>query len=175
MNFLKTFLITLVIYIGLNALFVLLAIFLVAGYPATDILYIIAGFFSPIAIIPGVAWTDNGIVGLINATPLEIVSILMIFLGLIIPPLVAIIVGARLGDNNQTGFGAWFTTALLASGVYAILFGIGQLYSANLGVIWFDLVNSFGEVGTIISVFIAGVVNGFFYGCISLILANKWI
>jgi hypothetical protein len=175
MNFLKTFLITLVIYIGLNALFVLLAIFLVAGYPATDILYIIVGFFSPIAIIPGVAWTDNGIVGLINATPLEIVSILMIFLGLIIPPLVAIIVGARLGDNNQTGFGAWFTTALLASGVYAILFGIGQIYSANLYLVWVGWTTLYGELGAILSIFIAGVVNGFFYGCISLLLANKWI
>ena len=175
MNFLKTFLVTLAIYIGLNALFVLLAVFLVAGYPATDIFYIIAGFFSPIAVIPGVAWTDNGIVGFMTATPLEIVSVLIIFLGLIIPPLVAIIVGARLGDNSQTGFGAWFTTALVASGVYAILFGIGSIYSANLGVAWFNLVAAFGEAGTIVSVFIAGVVNGFFYGCISLLLANKWI
>ncbi len=173
MNFLKTFLVTLVIYIGLNALFVLIAMFTVVGYPMSDVFYIIAGFFSPIAIIPGVAWTDNGIVGLINAT--DILTVLIIFLGLVIPPLVAVIVGAKLGDNNQTGFGAWFTTALLVSGIYAIIFGVGQLYSANLGVVWFDLVNSFGEVGTILSIFIAGVVNGFFYGCISLLLANKWI
>jgi hypothetical protein len=173
MNFLKTFLVTLVIYIGLNALFVLIAMFTVAGYPMTDVFYIIAGFFSPIAVIPGVAWTDNGIVGLI--TTADILTTIIIFLGLIIPPLVAVIVGAKFGDNNQTGFGAWLTTALLASGIYAILFGIGQLSSANLGVIWFDLVNSFGEVGTILSIFIAGVVNGFFYGCISLLLANKWI
>jgi len=172
MNFLKTFLVSLVIYCGLNALFVLLAVFLVSGYPV-DALYIIAGIFGPISFTPGEAWIGSGIVGLINAT--DIVVVLLTFLGLIIPPLVTIIVISRFGENNQTGFGAWFTTALVACGVYALLLGLGQLSSAPLALEWFDLTTIYGELGAILAIFIAGVINGFFYGCISLLLANKWI
>lgn len=172
MNFLKTFLVSLVIYLGLNALFVLLAVFLVTGYPA-DVLYIVAAIFSPISVAPTEAWAGSGIVGLINAT--DIVVALIVFLGLIIPPLVSIIVASRLGDNNQTGFGAWFTTALVACGVYAILLGIGQLSSPFLYLEWLASTLIYGEIGAILVVFIAGVANGFFYGCISLLLANKWI
>jgi hypothetical protein len=172
MNFLKTFLVSLVIYLGLNALFVLLAVFLVPGYPS-DALYIVAAIFFPISIAPGEAWIGSGIVGLINAA--DIVIVLLTFLGLIIPPLVAVIVASKLGDTNQTGFGAWFTTALVVCGVYAILIGIGQLTSASLALTWFDLTTVYGELGAILSIFIAGVINGFFYGCISLLLANKWI
>jgi len=172
MDFLKTFLVSLVIYLGLNALFVLLAVFLVPGYPS-DVLYIVAAIFFPISIAPGEAWIGSGIVGLINAA--DIVIVLLTFLGLIIPPLVVVIVASKLGDTNQTGFGAWFTTALVACGVYAILLGVGQGASAFLAVEWFSLTALYGEVGAILAIFIAGVINGFFYGCISLLLANKWI
>ena len=175
MNFLKTFIVSLVIYLGLNALFVLLAIFLVTGYPV-DALYIVAAIFSPISVVPGEAWIGSGIVGLVNAT--DIVISLINFLGLIIPPLVAIIVASRLGENNQTGFGAWFATALVACVVYAILLGIGQslpIVGANLYLSWVALTAVYGELGAILAIFIAGVINGFFYGCISLLLANKWM
>jgi hypothetical protein len=173
MNFLKTFLVTLAVYLGLNALFVLIAVFTVSGFPAADALYIVAAIFAPISVFPGVAWTSSGIVGLITAT--DVVSVLVTFLGLIIPPIVALILGARLGDNNQTGFGAWFTTALVACGVYAILIGIGQGASIYLTLAWVDLILIYGELGSILAIFIGGIANGFFYGCISLLLANKWI
>ena len=172
MNFIKTFIVSFVIYLGLNALFVLLAVFLVSGYP-TDILYIIAAIFSPISVTPGDAWIGSGIVGLVNAT--DIVIPLINFLGLIIPPLVTIIVASRLGDNNQTGFGAWLTTALVVCVVYAILLGIGQVSNAYLALSWFDFTVIYGELGAILAIFITGVINGFFYGCISLLLANKWM
>jgi hypothetical protein len=173
MNFLKTFLITLVIYLALNTIFVLIAMFTNPLFPTTDILYIIAAIFFPISVVPGDAWIGSGIVGLITAG--DIVTVLMTFLGLIIPPLVAIIVGARLGENAQTGFGAWFTTALLSCGVYAMLLGLGQLSSPYLALSWFALTVIYGELGAILAIFIAGIINGFFYGCISLLLANKWI
>jgi hypothetical protein len=173
MNFLKTFLITLVVYLGLNTVFVLIAMFANPLFPKTDILYIIAAIFFPISVVPGDAWIGSGIVGLITAV--DIVTVLLTFLGLIIPPLVAIIVGARLGENSQTGFGAWFTVALLSCGVYAILIGLGQLSSPYLALNWFALTVIYGELGAILAIFIAGIINGFFYGCISLLLANKWI
>ena len=174
MNFLKTFLITLVVYLGLNAVFVLITMFTSESFPTTDILYIIAAIFFPISVVPGNAWIGSGVVGLITAGD-SIVTVLLTFLWLIIPPLVAIVVGARLGENSQTGFGAWFTVALLSCGVYAMLLGLGQVSSPYLALSWFDLTVVYGELGAILAIFIAGIINGFFYGCISLLLANKWI
>jgi hypothetical protein len=186
MKFFKTFLVSLVIYLGLNALFMLAAIFLVPGYPATDWLYLLASVFFPISIAPNNAWISftpssawipgSGIVGLIIAG--DIVPVLMIFLWLIIPPLIAIIVAARIGETNQTGFGAWFTVALLSCGIYAIILGIGQtipLAGSNLNLDWAALISVYGDLGAILAIFITGVINGFFYGCICLLLANKWI
>ena len=173
MNFLKTFLISLVVYLGLNAVFVLITMFTSSSFPTTDILYIIAAIFFPISVVPSDAWISLGVVGLINAV--DIVTVLLTFLGLIIPPFVAIIVGARLGENSQTGFGAWFTVSLLSCGVYAMLIGLGQLSSPYLALSWFSLTVVYGELGAILAIFIAGIINGFFYGCISLLLANKWI
>jgi hypothetical protein len=175
MNFIKTFLISLVIYLGLNTVFVLISMFVTPGFPMTDVLYIIAAIFYPISVIPGEAWIGSGIVGLITAS--DIVTVVLTFLWLIIPPLIAIIIGARIGENSQTGFGAWFLVALISCGVYALLLGIGQAEyaSPDLTLSWIALTTSYGAVGAILSIFIAGVINGFFYGCISLLLANRWM
>jgi hypothetical protein len=176
MKFFKTFLVSLVIYLGLNALFMLAAIFLIPGYP-TDALYLLAAVFFPISIAPTNAWIGSGIVGLINAGE-SIVPVLMIFLGLIIPPLITIIVAAKIGETNQTGFGAWFIVALLSCAIYAIILGIGQtipIAGANLYLDWVALISVYGNLGAILAIFITGIINGFFYGCICLLLANKWI
>ncbi|MEJ2296256.1 MAG: hypothetical protein P8Y23_16025, partial [Candidatus Lokiarchaeota archaeon] len=153
MKFFKTFLVSLVIYLGLNALFMLAAIFLVPGYPGTDALYLLAAVFSPISIAPSTAWIGSGIVGLINAG--DIVVVLMVFLGLIIPPLISIIVAAKIGETNQTGFGAWFTVALLSCGIYAIILGIGQtipIAGANLYLDWVALITVYGDLGAILAI-----------------------
>jgi hypothetical protein len=94
------------------------------------------------------------------------------FLGLILPPLIAVIVASFLGDSNKTTFGAWLTTALLSAVVYAILLGIGQLSSLSLLIDWFGKVAIYGELGTILVIFVAGIVNGFFYGCVAFIITK---
>lgn len=170
MNFLKTFIISIVIYLGLNTLFTLIAVFTVAGFPTTDILYIVATIFAPISTFPGAAWSTNGIVPLLTSTDFFIDF--MIFLGLIVPPLVTVIVASYLGDNNKAVFGAWLLTALITCVVYAILLGIGQLSSAYIAIDWFSKVASYGEVGTILVVFTAGIANGFFYGCVAYIITK---
>ena len=170
MNFIKTFVITLVIYLGLNTVFMLFAFFTVPTFPTTDIMFIITTIFAPIFTFPGAAWTTSGILPLLTTT--DLLTDLMMFLGLILPPLIAVIVASFLGDSNKTTFGAWLTTALLTAVVYAILLGVGQLSSAYLAIDWFGKVVTYGELGTILVIFIAGIVNGFFYGCVAYIVSK---
>ena len=170
MNFLKTFIISLVIYLGLNTVFTLIAVFTVAGFPITDILFIITTIFAPIFTFPGAAWSTNGIVPLLTST--DFFTDFMLFLSLIVPPLVTVIVASFLGDNDKTVFGAWLLTALITCVVYAILLGIGQLSSAYIALDWFTKVASYGELGTILVVFTAGIANGLFYGCVAYIITK---
>ena len=173
MNFLKTFIISLVIYLGLNTVFMLIAMFTVVGYPATDFWYIIVSVFAPIATYPGAAWVEFGVVPLLAAT--DLLTDLMFFLSLVVPPLVALIVASFIGENNLTGFGAWFLTAFLSCSLYAIFLGIGQATSIRLYLGWVDLIDLFGYVGAIINIMMAGIVNGFFYGCVAILLAKKFL
>ncbi|MHA1670621.1 MAG: hypothetical protein ACTSV5_08580 [Promethearchaeota archaeon] len=171
MNFLKTFIISLVIYLGLNTVFMLIAMFTVLGYPTTDIWYLVVSVFAPIYTYPGAAWVESGIVPLLNTT--DFVTDLMLFLSLVVPPFVAIIVSSLIGDNNLTGFGAWFLTAFLSCSLYAIFLGLGQGTSSYLYLQWLGIITSFGLIGAILNIIMAGIVNGFFYGCICILLSKK--
>ncbi len=171
MNFLKTFIISLAIYLGLNTVFTLVAVFTVVGFPTTDIMLIITMIFAPIFTFPGAAWSTEGIIPLLTST--DFFTDFMLFLGLVIPPLVTVIVASFLGDNNKTVFGAWLLTALITCVVYSILLGIGQLSSAYLAIDWFGKVASYGELGTILVVFTAGIANGLFYGCVAYIITKE--
>ncbi|TFG18060.1 MAG: hypothetical protein EU533_07940 [Promethearchaeota archaeon] len=171
MNFWKTFIITFVVYLALNTVFVLIAMFTNPFFPATDVIFIIASIFSPIATSPQIAWIDNGIVPLLATT--DLVTDLTLFLSYIIPPLIAIIVGALLGDNQFTGFGAWFLTAFLSSCLFIVFLAVGQAGSTYT--LWGDLISNFGTMGAMISIFFAGIVNGFFYGCICALITKKWM
>jgi hypothetical protein len=173
MNFLKTFLISLVTYLGLNTIFMLVAMFTVPGYPATDVWYVVVSIFAPIATSPGTAWVGSGIVPLLN-TP-DLLTDLMLFLSLIVPPLVALIVAAFIGDNNFTGFSAWFLTAFVSCCLYALFLGIGQVTSSYLYFVWLDLITSYGYIGGIINIIMTGIVNGFFYGCICILITKKFL
>lgn len=170
MNFVKTFIITLVVYLALSTVFVLIAMFTVTGFPTTDIWYILASIFSPIGTSPQSAWVGSGIVPLLSTT--DLMTDLMLFLGYIIPPLGAIIVAALIGDNQFTGFYAWFLTAYLSSCLYMVFLTVGQ--SSTL-ILWVDLIVTYGNDGAIISIFFAGTVNGFFYGCICALITKKWM
>ena len=171
MNFIKTFIISIIIYLGLNTVFTLIAVFTTPGFPTTDIMLIITMIFTPIYTFPGAAWSTDGIVPLLSST--DLFTDLMLFLGLVLPPLVTVIVASFLGDKNKTVFGSWLLTALITCVVYAILLGIGQLSSSYLALDWFGKVGSYGELGAILVIFIAGITNGLFYGCIAYILTKE--
>ena len=170
MNLLKTFVISLVIYMGLNAVFTLIAMFTVSGFP-TNIMLIITTLFEPIFTFPGAAWSTNGILPLLTSTDFFIDF--MLFLNLIVPPLVTVIVASFLGDNKQTVFRAWILTALISCVGYALLLGIGPLFFTNIALVWAAKVASYGELGTILVVIIAGIANGLFYGGVACLITKE--
>ena len=168
MNFIKCFLVTLVIYIGLNAVFLAVSYFL-SPYPLTDIPLLIASLFSPIVATPGV--TLLSIVALIAGFSLPL---LLTFLALIVPPLVAVIVGARLGETGKISFLSWFLTAVISAVVYLVLLILGL--SPGLAAIWAALQLVWGGfIGAILFVVVGGLVNGIFYGCFSFLLGKGGI
>ena len=96
------------------------------------------------------------------------------FLALIVPPLVAVIVGARLGDNGKISFFSWFLTSVISCVVYLLLLILGV--SPLLVIVWTALQLMYGGfIGGIIFVIIAGVVNGVFYGCFSFLFGKGGI
>lgn len=167
MNFIKTFLTTFAIYIGLNAGFVAISVFLTAFIPLDDIIFVVSALFSPIINTPGTAFTL--LVVLISGFTL---NGFFSFLVLIVPPLVAVIVGARLGDTGKISFLSWFLTAVISSIVYLLLVILGQGASPILAGIWMSYEFMFGFTGVILYMILAGVVNGFFFGCFSFLFSK---
>jgi len=170
MNLLKTFIISLVIYTGLNTVFTLIGMFTVPGFP-TNIMLILTTLFEPNFTFPGAAWSTNGIVPLLTST--DFFTDFMLFLNLIVPPLVTVIVASFLGDRKKIVFRAWILTALITCIGYALLLGIGPLLSPNIANVWAAKVASYGELGTILVVIIAGIANGLFYGGVAYIITKE--
>jgi len=96
----------------------------------------------------------------------------MLFLSYIVPPLGAVIVAALIGDNQFTGFYAWLLTAYLSSCLFMVFVTVGQSSTLTL---WVNFILTYGNEGAIVSIFFAGIVNGFFYGCICALITKKWI
>jgi len=170
MNFIKTFFITLAIYLGLNAVFLVVAIFITPapGFPLDDILFVVSTLFSPIINPPGMTFMSPILPG-----PAFSLVLLLSFLALIIPPIVAAIIGARLGDSGKISFLAWFLTAVISSVVYLLILILGQDASPYLGGDWAIFELAFGLIGAILYIMIPGIVNGFFYGCFSFLFSKE--
>ncbi|MFX0075450.1 MAG: hypothetical protein ACFE96_08410 [Candidatus Hermodarchaeota archaeon] len=167
MNFIKTFLITLVFYFGLNALFLVVVIFLSPTFPIDDVFFVVSTLFSPVASYPGDAFMSIAML----ATAFDLIDFMSI-LALIVPPLVAVVFGALLGDSSKISFFSWFLTAVISSIVYILLLIFGQDASIILTSIWASIETIYGLIGAILYIVFAGVVNGFFYGCISFLVSK---
>ena len=90
----------------------------------------------------------------------------------IVPPFVAVIVGARLGDSGKISFLSWFLTAVISSVTFLLILILGQFTPSILGGLWASYVSWYGLVGAILAIIIPGVVNGFFYGCFSFLFSK---
>lgn len=141
------------------------------GFPLDDIYFIVSALFSPIISTPDTALLGFGTLHLAPNLFAMFVALLSILL-IIIPPLVATIVGARLGDSGKISFLAWFLTSVISSVVYLLLVFFAPGISPTIGMMWSSLVMMWGLFGAILYFVVPGIVNAFFYGCISF-LASK--
>ena len=97
----------------------------------------------------------------------------MVFIGLVIPPIVALIFASLLADKPKEAFGAIVITILIACTIYTILFGIGQGLSGAIAQIWNDKTVLYGNLGTLVMILLGGIVNGFFYGAIGMFATKE--
>ena len=125
--------------------------------------------FSPISNAPQTALIGLGTLHLAPDLMTALTALLSI-LAILVPPLVAVIVGARLGDSGKISFLSWFLTAVISTVVYLLLIIIGQgLFWSP----WATYVSWFGLFAAILYFIIPGVVNGFFYGCFSFLFSKE--
>jgi len=181
MNFIKTFLLTLAIYFGLNVLFAIIYVYtnpILAASPDAGIL-IIAMMFGPITTAPNVAWVDQGIISLIHSfqpggDPL---TATLTFLYYVLPAILAVIVGGLVSDSTTIAFLSWFLTAIIGTIVYTIIMGVAgtdPLVSPSLyGGVYIYLVFLYGPTDLYIAMIFFGLLNAFLYGCISFLVTRK--
>lgn len=180
MNFIKTFLVTLAIYFGLNVLFAIIYVYtnpLLAALPDAGLL-IVAMMFGPIATAPNVAWVDQGIISLIHSfqggDPLMAT---LMFLYYVLPAILAVIVGGLIADSTTIAFVSWFLTAIVGTVVYTIIMSVAgsdPLVSPSLyGGVYIYLVFLYGPTDLYIAMIFFGLLNAFLYGCISFLVTRK--
>jgi hypothetical protein len=161
MAFGKTFVLSLVTFLGLNFVFVII-IAALSGSIGTffpDLLNPLSNLgsalFGPIGILPGAVAVSIPIA----FAPFDLVILLgLIFF--IVAPLLASIIAGRLGESRGECFGAWFLVAMVSMGVYLTLILVAGVPPAIL-------------IYTIVITIIFGLINGFFYGCFALLFAKS--
>jgi hypothetical protein len=98
---------------------------------------------------------------------------LLSFLALLVPPLITVIISARLGDTGKISFLSWFGTAVLSCIVYYLLLILSSGVSPLLGATWVSLQLLYGFIGATLYVVIGAIVNAFFYGCFSFLFGKS--
>ncbi len=174
MNFIKTFLLSLVIYLGLNLVFALIIVYSspLATVPDAAVL-IISLMFGPITTSPAVAWVDQGVISLIQTTDPLIDTVM--FLYYIVPPILTVIISGLIADSTTIAFLSWLLIALICIVVYVIIIGVvgsdptSTLYFLVYVNLWF----LYGPTDLYIAIILFGLLNIFLYGCVSFLVTRK--
>ncbi len=160
MAFGKTFLLTLITVIGLGFLGFVLYLVLNEqigqfGTQLSDLSNLAGALFGPIITFPYTI-----IFGLANPFAETLTAgLIILYILYIMACLLAAVVAGKIGENKQEAFGSWFLAAMICAGVALTLTLVEGVYESQLT--W-----------TIVSIIIAGIVNGFMYGAVALLL-NK--
>ena len=173
MGFGKSFLLSLVAFVGLNFIFTILYYLLGAGFDAlineiqTAPLMIIYYLFGSIASMP------SNILNWVIVNPLFnppfIMSDLLMGLGFLVAPLIAAILAGRFAESKLQGFAGWLLTVVISTGaviIGAILSPMFQTTLTTLYPTWtsFELI--------LIYLVISCVVNIIFYGFFALLVSK---
>ncbi len=174
MGFGKSFLLSLVAFIGLNFVFTILYYLLGAGFNAlineiqTAPLMIIYYLFGSIASVPSniLNWV---IVDPLFNPPL-IMSNLLMGIGFLIAPLIAAILAGKFAESKLQGFAGWLLTVVISTG--AII--IGAILSPTFQTILTTLYPTWSSFNLIlIYLVVSCIVNIVFYGFFALLVSKS--
>jgi hypothetical protein len=164
----KAFGFSLLAYIGLNFLFIVIVETLSGNLNilfsdiSNDPWIILLIFFGTTANMPGTLFLS--IYAQITMGTVDYSLIRNI--GYIVTPLVAALVAGRVGENKAGSFGGFFLTSILGSIALGIL---AYISAATLGYFGIPVID---PTATLITLLIAGAVNGVFYGAFSLMFTK---
>ena len=162
MVFVKSFLLSLVAYVGINFLFLIIynlinntldTLFSVLQAAPLMILYYL---FGPITILP-----SSSIALIVNFTPFEL-SLLIRGIGFLIAPLIAAIISGRFGESKAEAFGGWLLTAAISAGMIILAFFFSPTVETMLSIFYSTSSQITILIGVLISFFINFVGFGFF-------------
>ncbi len=172
MGFGKSFLLSLVAFVGLNFIFTILNYILGSGFNAlineiqTAPLMIIYYLFGSIASIPSTILNWVIVDPLFNST----MTNLVMGLGFLVAPLIAAILAGRLAESKSQGFLGWLLTAIIST--VAVIIGIIPNLSATF-VNKLNLIYGWSGFEVIlIYLVISCIVNIIFYGFFALLVSK---
>ena len=160
---------SLLAYVGLNFLFVIIAETISGGLNTlfSDItsnpLIILLIFFGPIATVPSTAIYSlyaQISSGVYDATLIQII-------GFIVSPFIASLIAGRTGGSKGASFGGLMITCLIGSSALGVLAFINPATLLYYGIIVSN------PVILLITISIAGAINGIFFGCFALLFSKN--
>ncbi len=103
---------------------------------------------------------------------------LVIFIGYFLIPLISALITGRLAGSKGAAFGAWFLISILSITILLVFLILGMIDpDTNIVFLRFQLL-IFREHGIpgfqlLLSLIIAGIINGIFYGCFSVLMSKE--
>lgn len=167
MSFVKAFLISLAVFIGLNVIFFIIGNLVngtLVGFFAilvTNPENIIIMLFGPIFSQMGPEGVLSAIYGAIVTETVPLLGSIIYLTGYIVAPLIAAFLSGRFGENKKESFGGWFTSAIISAIVVLLVVIISSVLSAPL------------LIGAIVLYLVLGLIFGIFYGCFALLISRS--
>ncbi len=168
MAFAKSFLFSLIAFIGLNVVFLLLA-YLVSGTFNSFTAAFQANFLGTLNMLLFGPLANLGSPGIIFATIGAAIAVggtiptfnIIIYIGYFVAPLVGAFLSGFFAENRKEAFSGWFLTAMICT-ILVIVLGI-------LAVLSVITPTAASIIGSIVIYLGVGLTIGLFYGCIALL------
>ncbi|MFX1455324.1 MAG: hypothetical protein ACFFDB_08090 [Promethearchaeota archaeon] len=180
MTFGKTFVLSLVAFVGLNFIFSILYLALGPGFgllldrfnpssPDYAPLMLLYYFFGSVAALPSVIlnW-----VLILPILPPNDISLLVIGLGFLIAPLIAAILAGKFAESKLQGFAGWSLTVILSTVAVLIGLFLSPAVENTITLLYPQPVLPLSFEAVLIYVVISCVINIVFYGFFALLVSK---
>lgn len=174
-DYIDTFLFCLIIFAIINFIIAIIgyAVDNLITYLFSNIAIIIYSLFAPIAAPPTFAILTPVAIPTMGSLT---VGIVIMSIGYIVSPILVAIIAGRIGESKAVSFYSWFLLSMISAVICMFMPYIAIPYSPIMVLmIYIAFTTGAGNELTLILIgmtFIGGIINGFFYGAIAM-LVNK--